>query len=76
MDAEKKHAIVTSGEIPKTFFPDDWLPSDVIEAAEEAFFNGVVEPIRNQIRYVTKSGVRICLNLNKAGKIVSWFPEV
>lgn len=60
----------------KTFFPDDWLPSDVIEVAEEAFFNGTVEPLANQIHYVTKSGVGICLNLNKAGKIVSWFPEV
>ena len=36
-DAEKKHAIVTSGEMPKTFFSDDWLPSDVIETVEEAF---------------------------------------
>ena len=60
----------------KTFFPDDWLPSDVIEVAEEAFFNGVVEPIRNQIRYVTKSGMKVRLNLDAAGKIVSWFPEV
>ena len=48
----------------------------MIEVAEEAFFNGVVEPIRNQIRYVTKSGMKVRLNLDAAGKIVSWFPEV
>lgn len=58
----------------KTFFPDDWLPGEVIEAAEEAFFKGKIDNVSQQIIYTTKSGVEVCLNL-KAGKITSWFPK-
>ena len=63
-------------EKAKTFFPDDWLPSEVIEVAEKAYFNGTMDMVRKQVHYETKSGVGVCLNLDKAGKIVSWFPEV
>lgn len=59
----------------KTFFPDDWLPSDIMEVAEEAFFNGKVDPLKNQIRYLTKSGIEVWLNLDDFGKVVSWFPK-
>lgn len=58
----------------KTFFPDDWLPGEVIEAAEEAFFKGTLDTATTQITYITESGVKVCLNL-KAGKITSWFPK-
>ena len=59
----------------KTFFPDDWLPSDIMEVAEEAFFNGKVDPLKNQIRYLTKFGIEVWLNLDDFGKVVSWFPK-
>ena len=58
----------------KTFFPDNWTPQQVIDAVEEAFEKGDYIPSNNTKEYIMKSGMKIQVNLNKAGEVISAFP--
>ena len=59
---------------PKTFFPDNWTPQQVIDAVEEAFEKGSYDSLKNCKIHIMKSGMKIQVNLNKAGEVVSAFP--
>ena len=56
-----------------TFFPDNWTPKQVLDAIDEAFHNGVKNAL-NQLEYTLESGMKMVVNLDKNGKIISAYP--
>ena len=58
----------------KTFFPDGWTPQQVIDTVEDAFKNGTYDANNNTKLFTMDSGLKIQVNLDTSGKIVSVFP--
>ncbi len=46
----------------------------VLDAIDEAYRNGV-KNAKSQLEYTMKSGMRLIMNTNENGKIVSAYPE-
>ena len=59
---------------PNSFFPDNWTPKQVLDTIDEAYYNGNYNASRNIIEYTNEVGMKLQINLNDNGQIVSAFP--
>ena len=59
--------------VRSTFFPKSWTPEQVLDAIEEVFSNGKYNAAKN-IKTGMVNGVKIRINLDGFGRIVSAFP--
>lgn len=66
--------VMVGGKIKySTFFPDNWTPKQVLDAIDEAFHNGV-KNVKGQLEYTLESGMKMVVNLDKNGQIISAYP--